>query len=82
MTESFDVTIVGGGIVGLATALRLQQRRPAAEDAILEKEPELATHQTGITAGSFMPGCTTSRLTQGALCRDGKTQMEGLRGGA
>jgi len=44
MTESFDVTIVGGGIVGLATALGLQQRRPALKIAILEKEPELATH--------------------------------------
>jgi L-2-hydroxyglutarate oxidase LhgO len=77
MTESFDVTIVGGGIVGLATALRLQQRRPALKIAILEKEPELATHQTGHNSGVlhaglyYQPGSLKARL-----CRDGKTQME------
>ena len=77
MTESFDVTIVGGGIVGLATALRLQQRRPALTIAILEKEPELATHQTGHNSGVlhaglyYQPGSLKARL-----CRDGKTQME------
>ena len=77
MTDSFDVTIVGGGIVGLATALRLQQRRPALKIAILEKEPELATHQTGHNSGVlhaglyYQPGSLKARL-----CRDGKTQME------
>jgi len=77
MTESFDVTIVGGGIVGLATALRLQQRRPALTIAILEKEPELATHQTGHNSGVlhaglyYQPGSRKARL-----CREGKTEME------
>jgi len=77
MTESFDVTIVGGGIVGLATALRLQQRRPALTIAILEKEPELATHQTGHNSGVlhaglyYQPGSRKARLS-----REGKTEME------
>jgi len=77
MTESFDVTIVGGGIVGLATALRLQQRRPALTIAILEKEPELATHQTGHNSGVlhaglyYQPGSLKARL-----CREGKTEIE------
>jgi len=77
VTESFDVTIVGGGIVGLATALRLQQRRPALTIAILEKEPELATHQTGHNSGVlhaglyYQPGSRKARL-----CREGKTEME------
>ena len=77
MTESFDATIVGGGIVGLATALRLQQRRPALTIAILEKEPELATHQTGHNSGVlhaglyYQPGSRKARL-----CREGKTEME------
>ena len=77
MTESFDVTIVGGGIVGLATALRLQQRRPALTIAILEKEPELATHQTGHNSGVlhaglyYQPGSRKARL-----CREGKTEIE------
>ena len=76
-SESFDVTIVGGGIVGLATALRLQQRRPALTIAILEKEPELATHQTGHNSGVlhaglyYQPGSRKARL-----CREGKTEME------
>jgi len=71
------VTIVGGGIVGLATALRLQQRRPALTIAILEKEPELATHQTGHNSGVlhaglyYQPGSRKARL-----CREGKTEME------
>ena len=77
MTESFDVTIVGGGIVGLATALRLQQRRPGLTIAILEKEPELATHQTGHNSGVlhaglyYQPGSLKARL-----CREGKAEME------
>ena len=77
MTESFDVTIVGGGIVGLATALRLQQRRPGLRIAILEKEPELATHQSGHNSGVlhaglyYQPGSLKARL-----CREGKAAIE------
>ena len=77
MTESFDVTIVGGGIVGLATALRLQQRRPRLRIAVLEKEPELATHQSGHNSGVlhaglyYQPGSLKARL-----CREGKAEIE------
>ena len=42
-----DVAIVGGGIVGLATALALADDRPRLRLAVLEAEPRLATHQTG-----------------------------------
>ena len=77
MTDSFDVTIVGGGIVGLATALRIQQRRPGLRIAILEKEPEVATHQSGHNSGVlhaglyYEPGSLKARL-----CREGKAEME------
>jgi (S)-2-hydroxyglutarate dehydrogenase len=77
MSEAFDVTIVGGGIVGLATALRVQQRRPALRIAVLEKEPELATHQSGHNSGVlhaglyYQPGSLKARL-----CREGKTEIE------
>src|SRR6476659_6723393 len=77
MSDAFDVTIVGGGIVGLATALRVQQRRPALRIAILEKEPELATHQTGHNSGVlhaglyYQPGSLKARL-----CREGKAAIE------
>ena len=42
-----DVVVVGGGILGLATADALQSRLPGASIVILEKEGEVATHQTG-----------------------------------
>jgi len=77
MSDAFDVTIVGGGIVGLATALRVQQRRPALRIAVLEKEPELATHQSGHNSGVlhaglyYQPGSLKARL-----CREGKTEIE------
>ena len=77
MSDAFDVTIVGGGIVGLATALRVQQRRPALRIAVLEKEPELATHQSGHNSGVlhaglyYQPGSLKARL-----CREGKAEIE------
>ena len=77
MTERFDVAVVGGGIVGLATALRLTERRPDLRVAVLEKEPELATHQSGHNSGVlhaglyYQPGSLKARL-----CREGKAAVE------
>ena len=45
--EKFDVPIVGGGIVGLATAYKLQITFPKLKIVVLEKEDSLAFHQTG-----------------------------------
>ncbi|PON09925.1 L-2-hydroxyglutarate oxidase, partial [Candidatus Entotheonella serta] len=42
-----DFCIIGGGIVGLATAMELLKRQPGASLVILEKEPVMAKHQTG-----------------------------------
>ena len=42
-----DAVIVGGGIVGLATAFRLLEARPSLKILLLEKESKLAAHQTG-----------------------------------
>ncbi len=42
-----DFVIVGGGIVGLATALEVQRRMPRATCLLLEKEADVAQHQTG-----------------------------------
>ncbi|MCY7350758.1 MAG: L-2-hydroxyglutarate oxidase [Cytophagaceae bacterium] len=52
----YDVTIVGGGIVGLATALQLLRQRPNLRLLLLEKEPELARHQTGHNSGVIHSG--------------------------
>ena len=46
-----DIIIIGGGIVGLATALRIKEQRPALKVLVLEKEREVAMHQTGNNSG-------------------------------
>src|SRR5262245_10036238 len=56
MAEKFDLTIVGGGIVGLATALEIVQRSPHLKVLILEKEDRLAVHQTGHNSGVIHSG--------------------------
>ena len=77
----FDVTIVGGGIVGLATAYRLLEAKPKLKVLLLEKEPRLAAHQTGNNSGVlhsglyYKPGSTKAQCAvQGlqqmlAFCR-------------
>lgn len=51
-----DVIIVGGGIVGLATALQLKQQRPDLSVVLIEKEPAVARHQTGHNSGVIHSG--------------------------
>ena len=52
----YDIVIVGGGIVGLATGLKIQKSNPALKIAILEKEDQLAKHQTGNNSGVIHSG--------------------------
>jgi (S)-2-hydroxyglutarate dehydrogenase len=52
----YDIIIIGGGIVGLATGLKILQRRSGLKVAILEKETELAMHQTGNNSGVIHSG--------------------------
>ena len=54
--QHYDVAIVGGGIIGLSTAMHLTQRNPDLRVAVLEKEAELATHQTGHNSGVIHSG--------------------------
>ena len=56
MDSKCDVGIIGGGIVGLATALRLTQRFPRCSVTVLEKENNLAVHQTGHNSGVIHSG--------------------------
>lgn len=51
-----DLAVVGGGIVGLATALALARRLPHLQLALLEKEPSLGRHQTGHNSGVIHSG--------------------------
>jgi L-2-hydroxyglutarate oxidase LhgO len=63
-----DIVIVGGGIVGLATARELLRRRPATRLIVVEKEAAIAQHQTGHNSGVihagiyYAPGSLKARL--------------------
>ncbi len=67
-----DFCIIGGGIVGLATARALRERNPDASIVLIEKEREFALHQTGHNSGVihagiyYAPGSLKARL-----CREG-----------
>ena len=52
----YDIIIVGGGIVGLGTALNILERRPGSKVLVLEKENEVAKHQTGNNSGVIHSG--------------------------
>jgi len=54
--NSYDVTIVGGGIVGLATARELIMRKPHLSYALVEKEDVLSKHQSGNNSGVIHAG--------------------------
>ncbi len=69
----YDYCIIGGGIVGLATAMKLLERRPGASLLLLEKEARVASHQTGHNSGVihagiyYAPGSLKAKLcTAGA----------------
>ncbi|MFN8590377.1 MAG: L-2-hydroxyglutarate oxidase [Thermomicrobiales bacterium] len=68
----FDLAVIGGGVVGLATAMQMTERFPGIAVAVLEKESALAQHQTGRNSGVihagvyYQPGSLKARF-----CREG-----------
>lgn len=76
MTAPFDVAVVGGGIVGLATATALTRRQPGIAVVVLEAADRVATHQSGHNSGVlhsglyYSPGSLRARL-----CVDGRRLM-------
>jgi len=82
------IIVIGGGIVGLATAYRLSERMPSAEITVLEKEAEVGKHQTGHNSGVlhcglyYKPGSVKARLAvQGirqmvAFCQENNVPHE------
>ena len=73
----YDIAIFGGGIIGLATALNLTERYPAARVIVLEKEAELGFHQTGHNSGVLHSGIYYRPGSLRAVnCRAGKLAME------
>jgi L-2-hydroxyglutarate oxidase len=75
--SDYDVIVIGGGIVGLATAYQLLRQRPALQLCLLEKERELGAHQTGHNSGVlhaglyYAPGSRKARL-----CAEGKRAIQ------
>src|SRR5919199_1659458 len=66
--ERCDVAVVGAGILGLAAARELTRRHPRLKVAVLEREPEIAHHQTGHNSGVvhagiyYAPGSLKAKL--------------------
>jgi L-2-hydroxyglutarate oxidase len=72
-----DVAIIGGGIVGLATAWQLTERYPALKLLLVEKESGLAMHQTGRNSGVLHSGIYYKPGSLKATnCRQGKQALE------
>lgn len=74
--QTYDLAIVGGGIIGLATAREVLQRAPGTKVVVLEKEVALARHQTGHNSGVihtgvyYRPGSLKARL-----CVEGRSML-------
>jgi L-2-hydroxyglutarate oxidase len=72
-----DLIVIGGGIVGLATADRFLERMPGRSVLLVEKEQELAAHQTGRNSGVLHSGIYYKPGSLKAVnCREGKRAME------
>ncbi len=75
--QQADIAVIGGGIVGLATAYNLTQRFPERRVIVLEKEATLAQHQTGHNSGVLHSGIYYKPGSLKAInCRAGKQAME------
>jgi len=82
------ITIIGGGIVGLATAYKLARRMPDSRITVLEKEPSVGRHQSGHNSGVlhsglyYAPGSAKARLAVSGLremidfCREHSVRHE------
>jgi 2-hydroxyglutarate dehydrogenase len=77
--QTADLAVVGAGILGLAVARELGRRRPSARIVVLEREPEIAFHQTGHNSGVvhagiyYAPGSLKAKL-----CVEGARELYAL----
>ena len=76
MNNKYDIIIIGGGIVGLATAYKLSKKHPNKTILVLEKEKEVAAHQTGHNSGVIHSGIYYKPGTYKAKnCVDGRREL-------
>ena len=74
--NNFDFIIVGAGIVGLATAYKLQLKFPSKSIAVLEKETTIGKHQTGRNSGVLHSGIYyTPNSYKAKNCKNGRDQI-------
>lgn len=75
MSATADVAVIGAGIVGLATAVALQDRLPGAKIVVLDKEDAVARHQSGRNSGVihagvyYAPGSLKARFCRAGVAR-------------
>ena len=75
MTD-FDVVVVGGGIVGLASAYKIVLSHPSVRLVVLEKDDRLATHQTGHNSGVIHSGLYyPPGSAKAATCTAGRAEL-------
>src|SRR5947209_16897703 len=73
---SYDLAIVGAGIIGLAAGLMVLRRDPRLRIAIFDKEPEVARHQTGHNSGVIHGGIYYKPGSlKATLCVEGGRRM-------
>ncbi|MEE9350405.1 MAG: L-2-hydroxyglutarate oxidase [Flavobacteriaceae bacterium] len=76
MKTRYDFLIVGGGIIGLATAYKLQLKFPHKTIAVLEKEERIGKHQTGRNSGVIHSGIYyTPNSFKAKNCKNGREQL-------
>ena len=76
-SRKFDVGIIGGGIVGLASAWEIAKQHPNLKIVLLEKEKAVAEHQTGRNSGVLHTGIYYKPGSMKAInCRLGKLRMQ------
>ncbi len=72
----FDIVVVGGGIVGLASAYKIATSHPGVRIGVLEKEDRVAGHQTGHNSGVIHSGLYYKPgSAKAATCMAGRRQM-------
>lgn len=76
MFEECDYLVIGAGIIGLTVARKLNQRYPATQITLIEKEPDVALHSSGRNSGVLHAGFYyTADSLKAKLTRDGNAAM-------